>query len=167
MSVKVLVHKPTNEELKARRTKLDDVLTQYSEDNKLKHIDNQREQTNKEIIEAMQAHYPRYDKDHLYKDRLYIMAHDTFVSEMSIFRYSHTIRGMFEDIEEIQREAKKNYTHDKGFIRINSMKIGLEAIKLKEDILSGKAMDVSIELLGKKMRRMEEENNKLTSKPVN
>jgi len=156
MSTKVLIHKPTNEELVTRREKLDVILTEHKE--------KKESPADKELIKEMKAVYSGYDRHMLHKDRLYIMANDSFVSEMSIFRYSHTIRTMFEDIEEIQAVAKTNYDNEKGFVRINALKIGLESIKLKEDILSGKAMDVSIELLGKKMRKLTEENNQLTGK---
>lgn len=159
MSDKVILYRPTHDELQARRTQLDDILTNYKEKKK--------EPLNREIITAMKKNHPRYDKDTLYKDRLYIMANDTFVSEMSIFRYSSTIREIFDKIKLVENKAEENIDDPKGFVKVNSLKLILEAQKLKGEILSGKAMDVSIELLGKKLRRLEDENEKLTNKAIN
>ena len=109
----------------------------------------------------MQAHYPEYDRHNLHKDRLYVMASDNFVSELSIFRYSSTMRDIFEKIERVEDQAFKEFNNEKGFVKVNSMKIVLDAQKLKSDILSGKALDVSVEQLGKKMRQVLEKNEQL------
>ncbi len=155
MSTKSLIVKPTNDQLLARRRKLDDIIHSHAQD--------PEKPKDKELIKEMQAHYEGYDRHHLHKDRLYIMASDNFVSEMSMFRYSATMRDIFSKIDLVQERAIKEFDNEKGFVKINSMKLVLEANKLKNDILEGKAMDTSIELLGKQLRKLTEENDKLTN----
>ena len=144
---------PTREELAKRRNHLEQVITELKESG--------TELTEKNLLAGMTQRLPEYNRNNLYNDRLNLKAEDTFVSDLSIYTYSSTIREMFEDIDLIRRETKKDFEDPSGFVRVNSKKIFLSTVELREKILSGKALDVSIELLGKEFRRLREDKEKL------
>ena len=145
---------PTKAELIIRREKLTEILQEV--------WDKRQNPKDNELIEAMRAAgYREYARIHLYRDKLAVQAEDHFVSELSIFSYSAMMRNIFDKIEYVENESQKDFDDSKGFVRINSKKIYLECQKLKADILEGKVMDISVELLGKKLRTMQEENRKL------
>ena len=146
-------HTPTHEELEFRRNRLEEILHEA--------WDRRENPTTGELVIKMQEHFPTYDRFNLAKDRLAVQARDNFVSELSIFSYSAMMRDIFNKIEYVENESQKDFDDSKGFVRINSKKIYLECQKLKANILEGKVMDISVELLGKKLRSMQEENTKL------
>ena len=150
MSIRALVIKPTNEQLATRRH----ILQRTTEQNPklIKSHD---------VIKAMRLNvgYEQYNKENLRVDRLHIKALDTFVSDLALYTYSNTIHIMFDDLEEIKNKAREFYDSEKGFVKINALKIGIDVVGMKEKILSGKALDVSVELLGKRMRSMIEAKN--------
>jgi hypothetical protein len=86
------------------------------------------------------------------------------VSDLAVYTYSSTIREMFEDLDKVKESAEADFNHDKGFVRVNARKTVIDTVLAKEKILSGKALDVSVELLGKKYREMRDKLNQLESK---
>lgn len=153
MSTKVLFYKPTNEQLLKRRQTL--LSIQENHNNSKKPV------TKTAIRDEMRAKsgYPDYSFDMLRVDEMHIKSTNTFVSDLAMYTYSSTIQGMFEDLDHVRDTAMKDFEHEKGFVRINSKKLVVDTVLAKEKILSGRTLDVSIELLGKKLRQITAQKN--------
>ena len=156
MSALATQNKPTQAQITERRTKLKNIMLEL--------WDNNNNPTDKALLENMIKIYPSYDRNNLYVDKLSVKADDNFVTELSVFTYSSMMRDIFNKIEYIENESKKSFEDPSGFARVNSMKIYLDCQKLKADILEGKVLDVSVELLGKKLRKLIEEKRDQANK---
>jgi N-glycosylase/DNA lyase len=101
----------------------------------------------------------------LYRDRKDINQRNSFVRDLSESNYSTYVQEMFENIDFVTDEAMQMLTTTRNDrTKIFSGKLILEAVRTKTEILSGKVLDISVELLGKKLSSMREENHNLKEK---
>lgn len=134
------------------------ILAEIISDQKAEH----NPTTPKELLPKMKKRGYNIDRSTLYRDRLAINQRNSFVRDLSESNYSSYIQDMFENIDYVTDEAMQMLTttgNDKT--KILSGKLILEGVRTKTEILSGKVLDISVELLSKKMRSMREENNNL------
>lgn len=113
------------------------------------------------LLDAMLKEWPTYSRKECYEDRNHIAQENPFIRNMALYNYSETIEGMFKAIERTEQAAFKDFEHISGFVRVNSKNIVLKAQEIKEKMLSGKVLDMSVSLLAKEMRRLKEENKVL------
>lgn len=150
LDAKTLKPVPTENHITRRREALNEIKEELGE--------SYETTPKKELIQLMiKKGYDDYTKDKLYKDELEIIGADSFVYELSVYRYSGILRDIFEKIALIERESKKDFDSNSGFVKVNSKKLYLECQKVKTDILESKAVDISIELMSKKLRKLQQE----------
>ena len=125
-------------------------------------LDGNRIPTNQELIKHMNKTWPNYTRHSLYDDKIAIKSGSTFIHDLSLYSFSAYIEDIFNKIELIEREAMKDFNDSSGFVKVNSKKIVLDAQKVKADILTGQTINISVELLAKNMRKLQEQNKKLT-----
>ncbi|QLH07206.1 hypothetical protein [Nitrosopumilus ureiphilus] len=76
--------------------------------------------------------------------------------------YSNYIEIMWEDIELVKQGSQEMFlTAKSDSIKNNVGKLILETVRTKIELLSSKALDISVELLGKKLRQFRDENQDL------
>ena len=69
---------------------------------------------------------------------------------------------MWEDIELVTQGSQEMFITTKNpNIKNNAGKLILETVRTKIELFNSKALDISVELLGKKMRSLKEENTHL------
>lgn len=144
------IGKATNHQISARRSHLAGIIA-----------DKQGQHESIEphaLLEAMLKEYPTYSRKECYEDRNHIAQENPFIRNMALYNYSETIEGMFKAIERTETAAFDDFDHISGFVRVNSKNIVLKAQEIKEKMLSGKVLDMSVSLLAKEMRRLKEEN---------
>lgn len=146
------VVKPTNEALEVRRGHLSNYIHEQ--------LDARLMPTNKQLLAFMRESYPEYTIDQLFKDKKQLQLKENFVSELSITSYSYYLKEIWDKIEVVEREAFKDFDNNSGFVRINAKKIILDAQKLRSDLISNN-IDLSVEKLGKKLRELTQDNQKL------
>lgn len=148
----------THEEKTAREDTLEKILQNNTE---LKH--------DRDIVPLMkQAGWPKYDRHQCHKDRMGLARRNTFVVDLSSSLYSQKLENMFEEIKNVRKEAhdlirdaKSGDTKFKNWTITQALKLIDGSVKTEESILSGKALDISVSMLGKKLQALEEENAKL------
>ena len=150
------IDKATNEQIRGRRSHLAGIIA----DKQAAHESIEPH----ELLEAMKAEHPTYSRRECYEDRNHIAQHNPFIRDMALYNYSETVETMFKDIERTKRAAYDDFEHISGFVRVNSKNIVLKAVEIKEKMLSGKVLDISVSLLAKEMRKLKEENKILKIK---
>ena len=154
-----LGHKATIEEIRRRRGALAGIIS-----TKQAHNESIEPAV---LVEAMKdLKWDGYTKQACYEDRCHIAQENPFIRDMALFNYSETVETMFKDIERTKQAAYDDFEHISGFVRVNSKNIVLKSIEIKEKLLSGKILDISVSLLAKEMRKLKEENKILKIEAV-
>lgn len=119
-----------------------------------------RPPTRKECVDHMLTRYD-YSIQKYNRDIREINVDNTFLSDIARYNYSSYLSQIWENLESLEDETKSNFYDPSGFVKVNSKKIYLDIQKVKLELLGGKALDVSVELLGKRMRLLRDENTRL------
>ena len=142
-------------ELDARLDALTQIITEeYSDGRKI---------IGKEIIKKMkELGYPEYTKDTLYRDRCRLNRKNPFLRDMAESNYSKIVEEMWNDIELVNDKAKELLEDAKTAEKKRSVgRLILETVELRDKILNGNVMDVSLSLLSNKLDKLENDNRKL------
>lgn len=124
--------------------------------------------TPKILLEKMKKKGYKIDRSTLYRDRLAVNQRNSFLRDLSESNYSDYVENMWNDIEFVKQEAHemmKNTTNART--RIIAGKLMLETVRTKVELFSGSVLNVSVELLAKKMQKFREENNYLKQRLEN
>ena len=151
------VVRPTEEALAVRRNDLAVYLHES--------LDKRVMPTDAQLIEFMSKNYPDYNRNQLFRDKNALKERENFVADLSVKSYSYYLKEIWDKIEVVEREAFKDFDNNSGFVRINAKKIILDAQKLRSDLIQNN-IDLSVEKLGKRLRELTEENEKLKKERV-
>jgi len=118
--------------------------------------------TPKILLEKMKEKEYKIDRSTLYRDRLSINQRNSFLRDLSESNYSFYVENMWEDIELVTQGSQEMFITTKNpNIKNNAGKLILETVRTKIELFNSKALDISVELLGKKMRSLKKENTHL------
>lgn len=116
----------------------------------------------KVLLKLMKEKGYDIDRSTLYRDRVAINQRNNFVRDLSESNYSYYIESMWSDIELVKQESQEVFLTTKSdSVKNNAGKLILETVRTKVEMLNGRVLDVSVELLGKKLREFRDENKDL------
>ncbi len=116
----------------------------------------------KVLLKLMKEKGYDVDRSTICRDRLAINRRNNFLKDLAESNYSFYIESMWSDIEFVIQGAHQMFINAKnGMSKIHAVKLILDTVKAKHELLNGRVLDVSVELLGKKLHKLKDENKVL------
>lgn len=138
--------KPTNEEILRRRAKA------------LEYVLKMRSEHKRPLARNIQEHlknngWPKCTLSQAQEDLTQLNRGDTFLIQLFTNEYSSRVRQIFESLDDLESEAWDDARHDHKYTRAQARKIILEINRTRLDIFNSKIIDLSAEMLGRKLAK--------------